>query len=177
MSDWRKANADLTFRLPGEEWWYFVAAVHAHYDGVRTTPRLSSGAFGPGVWVAEHRAGHEVATPLGEMSFAPADGHTQVYITFAAKDADVIAFWSDVETFLQSLARWARFTRQTAGQGWTPDEAIAYYYRSRAAGNKKITLKAVAELTGINYEALKKHKQRYDAAGKFGSKKGQRVPE
>lgn len=176
MSDWRAAQADLTFTLPGEEWWYFVAAINTHYEGVRATPRLSSGAFGPGVWVGEHQAGHEVATARGEMAFAPADGYTQVYVTFAAHTGEGAAFWDGVQTFLEIFARQARFIRQTAGRGWTPAEAIEYYYRSRARGSK-MTLKQAAELAGINYEVLKKHKQRYDAAGKWGSKKGQHIPE
>jgi hypothetical protein len=50
------------------------------------------------------------------------------------------------------------------------DKAIEHYYRVLAAGGKT-TLRKVAEETGISYEALRKHKQRYDATGRWGSKK------
>jgi hypothetical protein len=170
MSDPRAAQADLTFALPGEEWWYFSGALYAHERDVRVTPRIQPGVAAATVSVAEELPEQSAVAPLGEMAFIPGDGRTQVYVTFAAHTAEVAAFWSTVRTFLEKLARQARSHRQTAGRGMTPDEAIEWYYRSKAAG-RKITLKQVAGLTGMNYEALKKHKQRYDAAGKWGSKK------
>lgn len=52
----------------------------------------------------------------------------------------------------------------------TSDQAIEYYYRSRAAGSQK-TLREVAEETGFNHGYLRQVKQRYDADGKWGSRK------
>lgn len=53
----------------------------------------------------------------------------------------------------------------------TADNVIQRYYRARAAGGK-VTLKMLAEESGYSYEYLLKAKQRYDRAGKWGSKKG-----
>jgi hypothetical protein len=46
---------------------------------------------------------------------------------------------------------------------------IETYYRRKAAGGK-VTLKQLAEETGYSVAGLKVAKQRYDAAGKWGSK-------
>jgi hypothetical protein len=61
--------------------------------------------------------------------------------------------------------------RHTFGEP-SADDLIERYYRSRSQGSR-VTLREIAEQYGFSYEALKKHKQRYDNAGKWGSKKGQ----
>lgn len=52
------------------------------------------------------------------------------------------------------------------------DEAIERYYRSRNAGGRRKTLRQIAAETAYSYDYLRKVKRQYDAAGKWGSKKG-----
>lgn len=49
-------------------------------------------------------------------------------------------------------------------------ELIEYYYRVRGQG-KRITLREVAELGGVSYNAIRKRKMSYDAAHAVKPKK------
>lgn len=52
----------------------------------------------------------------------------------------------------------------------TANYALEKYYRRKAAG-AKTTLRKIAAETGYSYDYLRVAKRRYDAAGKWGSKK------
>jgi hypothetical protein len=83
---------------------------------------------------------------------------------------EFISYWRNILEALSAFV--AATTRIRQAYELTADDVVERYYRSRAAGSRT-TIKQLAEQYGFSYESLKKHKQRYDAAGKWGSRKGQ----
>lgn len=57
------------------------------------------------------------------------------------------------------------------GQPGAAFRAIERYYRARAAGDRRMTLKRLAQETGYSPGYLGQVKFEYDRAGKWGSKK------
>lgn len=54
----------------------------------------------------------------------------------------------------------------------TGEQAIELYYRRKAAGGfPKVTIRQVAQDTGLSPDYLRSVKMEYDKAGKWGSKK------
>jgi len=105
-------------------------------------------------------------TSLGTIQMKANGDNTQIVITTTATYEK---YWHLVMGHVNAQAEYMkRYQRLISGVSM--NDAIEYYYRSRASGSN-ITLRAVAEQFSLSYEALKKHKQRYDAGGQWGSKK------
>jgi hypothetical protein len=108
--------------------------------------------------------------PVGTIEITGTPGETDIVAAPANPlNPEDVAYWQEIVKRLQSFASIRRHVGPTA------DEMIEMFYR-RKAQNPRATLKAFADENLWNYEALKKHKQRYDTAGKWGSKKGTRHP-
>jgi hypothetical protein len=152
--------------LPGE--WYWLAIVfgagQSAYDGIWLSgPRGGDG----GKWTAYK---DDPPREVGSITFTPTkEGRATLIEITPATAADLHDYWYPALNRLESHAKEAQQMRRS--QQITADEAIEYYYRSRAAGGRKITIREVAERFRLSHTALLKHKQRYDAAGKWGSKK------
>ena len=78
-------------------------------------------------------------------------------------------YWREIVKRLRGFASIRREVEPT------PDEMIEYFYR-RKAQDPRTTLRKVADENLWSYEALKKHKQRYDKARKWGAR-GLNVPQ
>lgn len=76
--------------------------------------------------------------------------------------------WRDRLDIVRTIANEAQQGRQRAGKA-PGDQAIEYYYRSRAAGSK-ITLQQVAGEFNLSPNYLRKRKVEYDRLGMWGSK-------
>lgn len=87
--------------------------------------------------------------------------------------ADPISEWQRTLTFLGAVGDIAKsFDEMTRPSAF---DVIETYYRRKAAGGK-ITLKQLAEETRYSLSYLKTAKRRYDAAGRWGSKRKSIVP-
>lgn len=99
-------------------------------------------------------------------------GDAMILIEVKAHDSQAAA-WEKELTYLAEVVEQVRqlheMTRPTA------NDIVETYYRRKAAGGK-VTLKMLAEESGYTYAYLQKAKQRYDAAGRWGSKKRIKQP-
>lgn len=153
--------------LPGEWYWLAIVfgAAQPAYEGIWLSgPRGVDGAR----WVAFE---DDPPREIGSITFTPARGLRTTVIEIApATDADLQKYWYPAYNRLEAHAREAQDLRRDRQN--TADEAVEYYYRMRGPGQQRKTLREVAEKFNIGYEALRKQKQRYDARGGWGSKKG-----
>lgn len=158
------APRPLKETLPGEWWWLAIVfrAGQAEFAPIWLSgPRGADGAR----WAAFDSDGRDV----GVITFTPAkEGRATLIEIMPATAADLQNYWYPAYNQLESLARAAQDLRKS--QQVTADEAVEYYYRSRAAG-RRTTIRQVAERFSLSHAALLKHKQRYDARGGWGSKK------
>lgn len=155
--------------LPGE--WYWLAHVFqwivmADPDADTLGRKWLSGphaAFGAR-WEAFQ---NETTDTVGTITFNVGTTQRETVVQVAIGAPEYEKWWYDRFNQLYTTAREVSELRAT--HSTTPDEAIEHYYRSRAAGSR-ITLRQIAEDTNLSYEALRKHKQRYDARGGWGAK-------
>lgn len=153
--------------LPGDWVWLAIVfgAGQPAFPGIWLSgPRGATGAR----WTAYQ---DDPPRDLGSITLTVAqNGRATLVEIQAATIADLDGYWHDALNQLEAHAKEAQELRRS--QQTTTDDAVEFYYRSRAAG-RRITIRQVAEQFNLSYDALLKHKQRYDAAGKWGSKKGQ----
>jgi hypothetical protein len=132
---------------------YEAACLHLRPKGA-ATPRVN---------------GSSIATPHGTLQFA---GDTeQATITAMPRSAEDVPFWTELLSDLAAMAERLAQAPQAPWRKRTTDSIIEAYYRARAAGDRKITLKQLAERHGVGYSWLRQRKMAYDAAGKWGAPK------
>lgn len=153
------------------DWWLLAGALQAlldwEYERHDTAPGYDSGLRENGYDVAIYERGQPERV-LARVLFSVGPAPTRVRIE-AARARGVYTYCQQLYHFLGRLAGGADIIRRKLQP--TADNVIQRYYRAKAAGGK-VTLKMLAEETGYSYEYLRKAKQRYDRAGKWGSKKG-----
>ncbi len=148
--------------LPGD-WWLFGGMVIAflNYQGIRWRHRPLEAHQPIGVRVL---AGSPLA-PIATIEIIGNTGTSRLVITPESGHED-------------GMNRLANLLYETAIQGedmrraWTPtlDEVIERFYRSRSQGSR-VTLRQLAQETGISYSTLTKRKMEYDRLGGWGSRK------
>lgn len=148
------------------DWWYFAGAVQAILARDQVRHRVKSAGDGQkGVVIT-------VGEPFtSEAAIRIVRANDTTVLTIAYDPVHAVQM-QGVATFLCEASSQIEKVRRT----WVPsgEDVISRFYRARAQGSR-ITLRQLAEDTGFSYEALKKHKQRYDAAGKWGSRAGQDI--
>lgn len=159
------------------DWWILVGAAQAILshdeqrdkqrcadDRTPRAPNYNSGPDADGFHISFYDP-QQFGRRLGELRFTR--GATAAIVRGEVAP-EVYSYCADLVETLDRIAGLGHNVRR-----WyepNADEVIERYYRSRAAG-ARTTLRQLAEDTGLSYEALKKHKQRYDRAGKWGSKR------
>jgi hypothetical protein len=152
------------------DWWILAGALQAllnrDYYRYDDAPSSDSGLKEDGYDFAIYERGQPDHV-LARVVFSIGPSPTPVRIE-AQRLPGVYAYCEGLYQFLDLLAGGADIIRRRFQP--TADNAIETYYRSRAAGSK-ITLRQLAVRTGYSYDYLRKAKRRYDAAGRWGSKK------
>lgn len=141
------------------DWWYYAGALKTLLSVDGFIPNDTAVRDG---WTMS--AGHwtqDTALVTGK------DGRTTVVITI--RNPEPAPRWHHYAGQLEEMSTHARQMRRDV-YGPTGEEVIEIYYRARAAGAKKVTLKQLAEQYGFNVTYLSQAKRIYDAAGKWGSK-------
>lgn len=148
----------LRLTLVGD-WWYYAGALKMLLSVDDFVP---TDGEEPNGWVL-HAGNWEQDTAL----ITGCDGRTTITITI--RNAASGPPWSRYAAQLQDMAAEAREMRRTV-LGPTGEEVIELYYRSRAAGHKKTTLRQLAQQYGFHPNYLSQVKRAYDEAGGWGSK-------
>ncbi len=146
------------------EWWWIAAVCNdelhknlPEFEAVKISNRNPNGYT-------------QSLDELGTLTIAGDETKLQTVVRIECPDA-YEGQWRGVVAGIERLAQNARDLRRWAyGYGSTPEEAIEFYYRSKAAGGK-ITLGQIAEAIGKSEKRLRNIKVEYDRAGKWGSKK------
>jgi hypothetical protein len=156
----------LEIRVPGREWWYYAAFIQQQWprhplDNAPGNTRLRA-VFTLG------STDCQINSKGGRVIVAGEENETVISLDI---DLDYEELWQGVikklETFAATASRYL-----SNSMNLTPDEAIERYYRIRSQGNK-ITLGAIAEMTGYTESYLRKRKVEYDRRGGWGSKKSE----
>jgi hypothetical protein len=142
------------------DWWYFAGALKMLLTrrGIELT---TEGQEGNG-WVFTLPG-----WPQDTVHITSFDNKTTIVIIQRHPESAVL--WQDIKAQLEDMATYAREMRRDV-HGPTGEEVIEIYYRARAAGGRKVTLKQLAEQYGFNVTYLSQAKRIYDAAGKWGAK-------
>lgn len=116
-----------------------------------------------------HANGSRITHPYGTLQFA--DDAEQATITAMPRLPEHAPFWRELLDDLTAMAVQLAEAPQAPWRKRTTDSIIEAYYRARAAGDRKITLKQLAERHGVGYSWLRQRKMHYDAEGKWGAPK------
>jgi hypothetical protein len=148
--------------------------------------RLLAGILAADMWRAKQRpistlirdvfhmtiyAQEGIGNIIADVDFRASGGITHVQVK---THPGAVEDWQKELSFLAEAVSNAysfdELARPSAG------DVIEIYYRRKAAGGK-VTLKQLAEETGYSLAYLKTAKRRYDAAGRWGSKKKSKLPD
>jgi hypothetical protein len=164
----------ITITIPDPAAWYYAALVTVLLiPDLQKRDEESTAHFRLGAQGTQHGAERFVfESPLGTVTTTRNDTETTMTIEPAEGEQN---YWRTIEAGIEIFAAEARGKRWIM-DGLTADELIERYYRARAAGDRKMTLRRLASSQHkYSYTALQKHKQRYDARGGWGSKRRQVV--
>lgn len=137
------------------EWWYYAGVVRWSLDQ-RKISIIDSGT---------QPDGYFLTTRAGRITFSSEHEHTTIRVDQISQDW--APDWAALLNTIKLIADEAREARHIS-IGRTYDEAIQAFYRAKARGTK-ITMRQIADATGLNYGTLRKMKMAYDARGGWGS--------